>query len=179
MRYIDYQGLRKCLISSEVIAFTENVLLEYGNLNPPNEGLLYWGGTKDEGIGYIDIVIAPKCNSGPQRISTSHHSNALVVKNFSLYKRIQIAQVHSHPSKWVDHSFGDDELAPFKVNGLLSIVVPSFGHQGMLPLYKCGIHLYWNLFERLPTNIIKKVFDISDSLNATLIDLRYDKTINC
>jgi len=119
------------------------------------------------------MVIAPKCDSSLLRVLTSHHSNALVVKNLSQFKKIQIAQVHSHPSKWVDHSVGDDELAPFKANGLFSIVVPSYGYQGMLPLDQCGIHLYWNLFKRMQKSLVNRVFEISNNLNATIIDLRH------
>jgi len=172
IQYSDFQGLKQCIISKEVIAYTEAVLRENGNFSPPNEGFLYWGGIKEDRISLIDTVIAPKVESWQLRVTTSHYSNVQVVRSLSKFKKVQIAQVHSHPSTWVDHSEGDDEFAPFKINGLFSLVVPSYGFHGMLPLTICGVHWYWGSFKRLPNGMINNIFELSDNLSATIIDLR-------
>jgi hypothetical protein len=55
---------------------------------------------------------------------------------------IHLGQIHSHPGSWVDHSEGDDEHAAFKINGLLSLVVPAYCKDGMMPIETCGVHRF-------------------------------------
>jgi hypothetical protein len=71
-----------------------------------------------------------------------------------------IAQVHSHPGKFVSHSYGDDEGAPFTFNGLFSIVVPNYGRDGMLPLDRCGIHFYRGSFRQLTHQQVVSTFHL-------------------
>ena len=171
-----YHGLRKCKISKDVIGFTEEVLSDCGKLTPPHEGIVYWSGSKNNEVDMIDMVIAPMFVSSPLRVSTSPLANALMIKALAKEDRIQIAQVHSHPGKWVDHSEGDDEFAPFKVNGLYSIVVPYYCQRGILPLSKCGVHIFWNEFVRIPSRSVKSIFHISEDLSAIIIDMRNENT---
>lgn len=174
---MDTNGLefKKYIISGEVLSATEKVLSDYGYKKPSTEGLVYWGGTRDNDITYIDMLIAPFCETGPERVSVSQYSNSIVVKHLCDNKRVQIAQVHSHPSNWVGHSLGDDKLAPFKVTGLLSIVVPSYGLKGMKPLINCGFHIYLDDFYRIPRKVVSKIFEISESGKHIIIDFRNDK----
>jgi hypothetical protein len=164
------------LLPPEVVSQTERILSEYGMRMPPHEGLVYWGGQKDGDRITISIIIAPKTTSSYGRVSTSPRSNFEVVRLLSKYNRVQIAQVHSHPGKWIDHSSGDDDLAAFKVAGLLSIVVPRYCHKGMIPLSGCGIHRYTNgEFIRLAPNYIKRHFIVENSVKMIFEDLRHDK----
>jgi hypothetical protein len=161
------------LLPSEVISHTERILAEYGGKEPPHEGLVYWGGQKHGNRATISIVIAPKTVSGYGRVSTSPRSNFDVVRLLNKYCGVQIAQVHSHPGIWVDHSPGDDDLAAFKVAGLLSIVVPRYCHKGMSPLSSCGIHRYTNReFIRLSPNYINSHFKVENSIRLVFEDLR-------
>jgi hypothetical protein len=161
------------LVDRKVIEFTEKILLEYGQKTPSNEGLVYWCGKKDQNYIRINSVIAPKTTSSEGRVSTSYEANAGFVRELSKNKIIQIGQVHSHPGKWVNHSNGDDKWAAFKVGGLLSIVVPSYGKVGMLPIRKCGIHRFTkDEFIRLSDQYIKKRFKIVKNTSQLLADLR-------
>lgn len=161
------------IIHKDVIKKTELVLQDYANLEPSNEGLVYWGGTITKNVMEITVVIAPKTESSWGGVSTSNVANFEFVKILNEKKIIQIAQVHSHPSNWVDHSLGDDQYAAFKINGLLSIVVPSYCKTGMLPLTKCGVHRYENgLFVRLPSSYLNSHFQFNDSITCELVDLR-------
>ena len=103
----------------------------------------------------------------------SQDANFDFVKTLSKKKYIQIAQVHTHPTEWIEHSYGDSKHAAFKINGLLSIVVPSFSEKGMLPLERCGIHRFdGEKFVRLKNKYIKKHFNITKAGKTELIDLR-------
>ena len=85
----------------------------------------------------------------------------------------QIGQVHSHPSSWVGHSHTDDEEAAFKINGLLSLVVPNYGRLGLLPLTICGVHRFIDgTFSRLNNIYIQNHFVVNKSLDCRLFDLR-------
>ncbi len=161
------------LVPSTAISYTERILHEYGKRAPPHEGLVYWGGQKDGDKITVSIVIAPKTMSDYGRVSTSPRSNFDVVRLLNKYNGVQIAQVHSHPGTWVDHSPGDDDLAAFKVNGLLSIVVPRYCSRGMPSLSSCGIHRYTNgEFIRLAPDYVKGHFRVENSIRPILEDLR-------
>lgn len=152
---------------------TERVLLEYARKKPANEGLVYWGGIEAGNIITIQIVIAPKTKSNFGMVSTSHRSNFDFVRTLNKFSLVQVAQVHSHPSDWVDHSLGDDTLAAFKTEGLLSIVVPEYCNRGMLPLTICGIHRYTRAnFIRLSKKYINSHFVIRNDLSSYLEDCR-------
>jgi len=161
------------IIPRSVICDTERVLSEYAKIKPSNEGFVYWGGIIDGTIISISLVIAPETESSYGRVSTSNRSNFDVVKTLSANKVIEIAQVHSHPSDLVDHSEGDDEWASFKIEGLVSIVVPQYCKKGMLPLTDCGIHIYTNGdFIRLSKKYVTEHFKIINDSKSGFIDLR-------
>lgn len=163
--YIDYK----------VISDTSDVLVDYKNFTPSHEGLAYWAGTKDGDTAIVRMVVAPNADSAERRISTSHRSNAEYVKLLARHGLVHIAQVHSHPGQFIDHSSGDDEWAPFKRNGLLSIVVPSYCEFGILPLKDCGIHKFIdNEFVRLNEEYIEDRFRITSEQNTLFEDLRYE-----
>ncbi len=157
-------------INFGVVDKTTQVLKQYGQL--PNEGLVFWAGAIVENRAKITHVIAPETDSAEGRVTVPHLSIYNVVKALSDHKIIHIGQVHSHPAKWVDHSGGDDELAPFKREGLISLVVPSYCNEGMIPIKKSGVHRYeGNQFIRLSNKYIKSHFTMIDG-ESHFIDLR-------
>jgi hypothetical protein len=157
----------------KAIQDTERILAEYGNLSPPNEGLVYWGGIRNGNSRIVSLVFAPLTESNGTRVSTSQRSNFDFVRVLSWDNLVQIAQVHSHPGKWVDHSPGDDALAAFKIKGLLSIVVPEYCQNGVNLLSSCGVHRYQRAsFIRLSRKYIESHFIISDNHGSLLEDFR-------
>lgn len=165
-------GLRY-MVSNLVIEKTEAVLSDYRNKNEPSEGLVYWAGKRQGELIIISGVIAPKILSHAQGIDipNSHYSN--VVNFLSENKIIQLGQVHSHPGTWVDHSVYDDRGATSKVEGLLSIVVPKYGSQGMRPLKNCGVHRFAKeTFIRLSEKYIEEHFQISGDTRFQFGDFR-------
>lgn len=161
------------IVANNVIAFTEKILSEYGLMQPPNEGLVYWGGVRSGFDVIVNAAVAPNTKSSSFRIETSPESNVQLIKILTEHNIVHIGQVHSHPSDWVEHSLGDDEWAAFKIKGLLSIVVPEYCMNGFLPFKNCGVHRFTGKrFIRLSDSYILKHFKIEVSKNTNLIDLR-------
>ena len=164
---------KRYVISSKVIKDTERVLQDYANKNPSNEGLVYWAGIVSNNTINITTVIAPNTESDFGRVSTSHKDNFHVVNELSKLKLVEVAQVHSHPGYFVEHSDGDDKWAAFKFEGLLSLVVPNYCKEGMLPFEKCGVHRYENgYFIHLSKEYVKKHFRLIDDNNSKFVELR-------
>ncbi|WP_100183269.1 hypothetical protein [Candidatus Nitrosotenuis aquarius] len=171
-RKVERDSMSYC-ISAGVIRDTEKVLDDYAKMAPSNEGLVYWGGNIVGNEISITAIIAPDTESDFGRVTTSHRSNFEFVKTLNNNKIIQIAQVHSHPSSWVSHSPGDNKWAAFKSEGLISIVVPNYGIDGMLPLVNCGVHRFTKgSFHRLSTAYVKTHFIIENQSYSNFIDLR-------
>ncbi|MFC4874168.1 hypothetical protein [Negadavirga shengliensis] len=162
-------------VHSGVIKITDLVLKQYGQL--PHEGLVFWAGNISENIFNITHVIAPETESSEGRVTVPHSSIYHVVKALSNNKVIHIGQIHTHPGNWVDHSRGDDEWAPFKRPGLISLVVPNYCSSGMLPLKKNGIHRYQeNQFIGLSNKYIRRHFIVVEG-EAHFTDLRDKENI--
>jgi hypothetical protein len=160
-------------IPSQAIRDTERILTEYAEIEPSNEGLVYWGGTKIKDRVLVRAVIAPKTKSNSGRVFVSHRSNFDFIGALAKLNLLQVAQVHSHPTRWVGHSYGDDQMAAFKTEGLLSIVVPIYCKKGMLPLTKCGIHRFIKgEFKRFSKKYVKNHFQRTDMVKSVLEDFR-------
>lgn len=171
--YSSPKDRKKYFIPIKVVRDTEKILLEYARKKTANEGLVYWGGIDNGNIITVNAVIAPRTKSGPGGVFTSHRANFDFVRVLNIHHLVQIAQVHSHPSDWVEHSSGDDMLAVFKIEGLLSVVVPSYCQKGMLPLTICGIYRYEKYgFVKLSRTYVLSHFKVKSEMSSYLEDFR-------
>ena len=153
----------KYYIDQLVLRFTEVVLQDYGNKSPACEGLIYWAGHIDGNKFYVTHAIAPKVAASRYGFLTTHESNAMVVEYLCDNNLIYIAQVHSHPGEWVEHSDIDNEETAFRSEGFISLVVPLFSKKGILPWKQCGVHLYTHdEFKMLSSKYVKKRFSVSN-----------------
>lgn len=70
--------------------------------------------------------------------------------HFRMLKLIRLAQVHTHPKAWVEHSRRDSERAYSQEIGSISIVVPFHGKRRPEP-QECGVSVReadgWRLVE--------------------------------
>jgi hypothetical protein len=149
------------IIDSQVMAFTDQILKDYGNKKPSCEGLVYWAGKVENNKHYITHAVAPKIKASRRDIYTTHESNGVVVEYLCDNDLVYIAQVHSHPGDWVEHSEVDNEETAFRSEGLVSIVVPVFSNRGILPWSQCGFHLFTAYaFKFLSTRYVNKRFNV-------------------
>jgi hypothetical protein len=159
-------------IPSQAIDLTVRIFREYGAIEDGHEGFVYWCGVRGARGATVRLVIAPSLASEFAGVHISAISNARAIEALSKNSMVELAQVHSHPRDWVDHSCGDDQLAPFKVDGLLSIVVPHFGADGMVPLRICGFHLFEHGgFSRCSDYWVRRHVEVRKG-SAALCDLR-------
>jgi hypothetical protein len=160
-------------IPQNAIEYTQQVLQEYSKLDSPNEGLVYWAGKTNSNKVEVLMVIAPHTKSAPLKVEVSNKFNFPVVRMLNANSLKYIGLVHSHPTDWVDHSDGDNECAPFRSDGIISIVVPNYSKNGLLPLTTCGIHRYSNgKFGRLSDAYVSKHFKVVNNVESKSFDLR-------
>jgi len=170
---------RKVRIPSSLISATEGVLRSYGEMSPPHESIVYWGGIKLADRIEVRSLHVPRAETDKYRVVTNHHQNSRFVSDLSRLGLTQIAQVHSHPTDWVGHSYGDSAWAAFRTTGLLSIVVPEYCRNGMLPLTRCGVHRFEDRdFIRLPKRYITQYIEVVGSNDFIMEDHRNEPVSN-
>jgi hypothetical protein len=78
---------------------------------------------------------------------------------------VNLAQVHTHPSRWVEHSPFDDERAYSTRDGAMSLVWPEYGQSTNHGLEKVGIHeMRAGIWARLSVGEISERIRLVDSL---------------
>jgi proteasome lid subunit RPN8/RPN11 len=113
-----------------------------GAARDAHEKVVYVAGVKRPDVWIATTVIRPKARTTRGSFATSSAANADVVAFLSDVGLSILGQVHTHPGPFVEHSGGDDEGAFMPTENYLSIVVPNYGRQGMLPIERCGVHRY-------------------------------------
>ena len=125
-----------------IIKKTAEHLRKYGARG--NEGLVFWAGIEaGDGSKFVTTCVYPRVRwASGVSVSSDVIAGAEVVREVRRRRLEIIAEIHSHPGHWVGHSFIDDENPFVLAEDNISIVVPSFGEEGMEPLWKCGVYLY-------------------------------------
>lgn len=161
------------VISRDAIKLTQNVLLDYAFQTLPGEGMVYWGGVWENHTTKISLVIAPTILSRQRNYEIPRDGIVKAVRAFVRNRAVLMAKIHSHPGSMVDHSWYDDEYTGFKSEGLLSIVVPNYGRNGLLPLTSCGVHRFTSdRFHRLSDRYVLNHFTMVENELCSFEDLR-------
>lgn len=95
-----------------------------------------------EGITLFTTAITPRAVHTKGSVQCTEAAIREVVHALRPHGLGLLAQVHSHPSGDARHSDGDDLMVLLPFEGMLSIVVPWYGKDGMYPLSSCGIHQF-------------------------------------
>ncbi len=140
--FIDHTCYGPTLFFPEsILPVIERLLCSYGG-GEEHEGIVYLGGVETPRGSVALVAIGPQATTTWGSFETHVDANMAVVSTLASLGITLVGQVHSHPGQWVDHSDGDDEGALVRFSGYWSIVVPQFARQGLLPLTRCGIHIY-------------------------------------
>lgn len=109
-------------------------------------GLLWYGDRDDAGNGTVTYVVAPRQRMSRGNYYISPEALAEVVNRLPSHWK-PLAQIHSHPGTWVEHSNYDDRLASSRRS--LSLVFPSYGYTNTTFPAGVGVHEwqdgYWHL----------------------------------
>jgi len=148
-------------LSQMLLDKTVDLLRTFRNDTEWHEGIVYWAGVEAPGQWLLLSCLRPdaETTSGSYNTSAVVNSQAiLAARRFNLHI---LAQVHSHPGHWIDHSAGDDLGAFMPYEGFLSVVVPRYAVHGMVPLKHCGVHRFQHgSFRRLSEAEVDQVFRI-------------------
>ena len=115
------------LLPEAVRDSTLSLLRSFGTRRAPHEGVVYWLGIETPCPVAVIQALAPNATTGPGYFQTTSRANAEAIGAACELGLAIVAQVHSHPRGWAEHSEGDDERALKPYPGSLSVVVPHYG----------------------------------------------------
>jgi hypothetical protein len=140
------------LVTEPALGALDRILPTYRSVDGLHEGIVFLCGIEKEDLTVLLTAIAPEADHGVGRVSCSAEQMAAVSAAARSFGLGVLAQVHSHPSPYTGHSFGDDEMIFMPFEGMLSIVVPDYGRFGVRPFDSLGVHQFqdgrWVLCER-------------------------------
>ena len=147
----------KFLIETNLLVATEAALRTFRGPAGPHEGIVFWGGKELEGLTLYTTAVIPHAIHTKGSVQCDEAAIREVVRALRPHGLGLLAQIHSHPGGDARHSHGDDDMILLPFEGMLSIVVPWYGRDGMHPLSTCGIHQFqqgrWVLCESNLDNI--------------------------
>jgi len=150
-------GTVRLFLPLEALKATHRLLRIAGG----RESGVMWYGTKDaNGNGTVCYVVSPRQQMRWGNYHVSAEALAEVVHRVPEGWK-PLAQVHSHPGKWVEHSSYDDEMV--SSHRILSLVFPSYGRKTRGFLHGVGVHEWQNgYWHRLDPDSAKKRICPSD-----------------
>lgn len=154
---------RPTVAISEAVLVNSRLALE-GTRWAPTEKIIYWAGVKRDSLWLVTTVLRPRAALTWGSFKTTAGDNARVIAYLSGAGLALIGQVHTHPGRFVDHSDGDERDAFMPIENAVSIVVPSYGRGGILPLTACGVHRYEGVgYRRLSDDEVNATFCVVPS----------------
>jgi len=144
-------GMLRLFLPLEAVQATHRLLRMAGR----RESGVMWYGTKDaSGDGTVRYVVAPRQQMRWGNYHVSAEALAEVVHRLPEGLK-PLAQAHSHPGEWVEHSTYDDAMV--SSNRILSLVFPSYGRETRIFLHGVGVHEWQNgYWHRLDPDLAKK-----------------------
>jgi len=100
----------------------------------------YFDGYELGDHGIVTTITIPEARLERGYFEVSPEAMSAAGKHLRQLGQVRLAQVHTHPGTWVDHSEHDDERAYSQRAGSLSIVLPNYARGGVF-LEDCGIHV--------------------------------------
>jgi hypothetical protein len=117
-----YRETSKVLaVPEQGVAATLSLLQQAGQRE---SGLIWYGERAENGDGHVRYVVAPRQKMSRGNYEIAAEWLAEVVRALPDTWR-PLAQVHSHPGRWVEHSRYDDKMAMSR--RALSLVIPFYG----------------------------------------------------
>lgn len=139
-------------ILDPVIDELERWLPTYRGSDGHHEGIAFLAGFVRSGTSIFTTAIFPEADHRSGYVRCDEHQFAAASASAHAHGLGLLAQVHSHPLGWTEHSPGDDEMVQPAYEGMLSIVVPDYATVPLRPLSSLGIHQLqdgkWILAER-------------------------------
>jgi proteasome lid subunit RPN8/RPN11 len=130
------------LVTEAALRACEELLPTYRGADGDHEGIAFLCGREFGDIQLLLSAVAPRCDHGRRHVHCDERQIEEVVAAAHDRELGVLAQVHSHPGPFTEHSRGDDEMVLMPFDGMLSIVVPHYARHGLRPLESLGVHQY-------------------------------------
>lgn len=156
-------------IAQGAVFAAERLLPSFRGPDGDHEGMVFLLGRELGTLTLLTTALAPDANHGPGHVICDPSAVAAAQRAGREAGLALLAQMHSHPKGWIEHSEGDDELVLMPFEGMLSIVAPWYGRVGLQPIHGLGVHQFqdgrWVLAE--PASVRERL-----RVLPTEIDLR-------
>jgi hypothetical protein len=129
---------RTLLVSRAVLRRTHEYFLPYWSAGV--ETACFWFGVDAGRFQVVTTVAAPKLYQTGGNYSVEMTSLRRLAAEMRANGLTNLAQLHTHPSDWVDHSPYDDERAYSTREGALSLVWADYGMRLGHDLSGIGVH---------------------------------------
>ncbi len=148
-------------LHESVVRASSELLRSTAGFFNAHESVLYWAGFEMRDKWLVSTCIRPEVFATRTSFRTSAEANARVVTFLAMHGLALLAQVHTHPGAFIDHSEGDDQGAFMAFENFISVVIPHYGRQGILPLNQCGVHRFEaGQFKRLSVSEVDRTFHV-------------------
>ncbi len=118
------------------------LLPTYRGRDGDHEGIVFLLGSRSGDDALVTTAVAPNAEHDRRRVLCTEQQMLEVIAEARKLGLALIAQLHSHPGDWTDHSKGDDELVFMPYEGMVSFVAPHYGMVGLEPVHSLGIHQF-------------------------------------
>lgn len=139
-------------ILDPVIDELERWLPTYRGPDGHHEGIAFLAGIVRSETSIFTTAIFPEADHRSGYVRCDEYQFASASAAARTHGLGLLAQVHTHPLGWTEHSPGDDEMVQPAYEGMLSIVVPDYARAPLRPLSSLGVHQLqdgkWVLAER-------------------------------
>ena len=136
---------------------------------PNAEQVAYLDGVRiavdhDEPTGVVTTFVLPDAKVTPGNFHVSAEAMSQAGQHFRSHGLARLAQVHTHPTEWIDHSGWDDDHAYSQRDGSLSLVLPNYGRVPVEP-HDAGVHVRTrDGWVRLSSDVVKATIRIVPSV---------------
>jgi hypothetical protein len=130
------------LITQSAVDAAARLLPTFRGPDGDHEGLVFLLGRELDTVTLLTTALAPDADHGPGHVICDEAAVGAAGRAARAHRLGILAQLHSHPRDWTEHSVGDDSLIVMPFEGMLSLIAPWYGRVGLEPLHALGAHQY-------------------------------------
>lgn len=130
------------IVSESVVHQTLTALRGFSGPDGRHEGIVFWAGRREDNDHLVTSAVVPAALHGIGFVHVPAAAVGRAARQARASRLAILAQIHSHPGAWTDHSDGDDRMVLLPYENMFSIVVARYGDGGITAIEGAGIHQY-------------------------------------
>lgn len=132
----------RIIVAEPVAQATATALRGFCGPDGRHEGIVFWAGRRESPDQLIAAAVVPAAVHGVGFVHVPAGAVGAAAAKARSARLAVLAQVHSHPGLFTDHSDGDDRMVLLPYEGMFSIVVARYGDGGVTHREGAGLHQY-------------------------------------